>query len=163
MLIRAVRTADLPSSARMRADLWPEASAADHEADAATSLGAIDHAAFVAEDPSGKVIGFAEASLRRDYVNGCDTSPVAFLEGIYVEAAHRRSSAGRASFSAVEARARERLLGARVRRVAGQPPKPRLPRSPVLRGNGARRVLPQSAVTEAEGRRRTARPAHAHG
>ncbi|MDP9754249.1 UNVERIFIED_ORG: GNAT superfamily N-acetyltransferase [Rhizobium sp. SORGH_AS260] len=35
-------------------------------------------------------IGFAEVSLRRDYVNGCDTSPVAFLEGIYVEEAFRR-------------------------------------------------------------------------
>jgi aminoglycoside 6'-N-acetyltransferase I len=90
----------------MRADLWPDASAEDHEADAATSLGTADHAAFVAEGQSGEVVGFAEAPLRRDYVNGCDTSPVAFLEGIYVEAAHRGSSVGRALLGAVETWAR---------------------------------------------------------
>ncbi|EBL5154416.1 GNAT family N-acetyltransferase [Salmonella enterica subsp. enterica serovar Dublin] len=32
----------------------------------------------------GVAIGFADASIRHDYVNGCDSSPVAFLEGIFV-------------------------------------------------------------------------------
>lgn len=102
MLIRAARTTDLPSWAHMRAALWPDASAEDHEADAAASLGVATHAAFVAEGPSGEVVGFAEASLRRDYVNGCDTSPVAFLEGIYVVPAHQGSGVGRALLGAVE-------------------------------------------------------------
>ena len=58
-------------------------------------------ATFVAEQ-AGKVIGFAEVSLRRDYVNGCETSPVAFLEGIYVLPDHRRAGAGRALAAAAE-------------------------------------------------------------
>ena len=37
-----------------------------------------------------RVIGFAEAAIRRDYVNGCDTSPVLFLEGLFVDPGHRR-------------------------------------------------------------------------
>jgi aminoglycoside 6'-N-acetyltransferase I len=51
--------------------------------------------------------GFAEASLRRDYVNGCVTSPVVFLEGIYVEPRARRQGAARALVDAVEAWARQ--------------------------------------------------------
>lgn len=42
-------------------------------------------AGFIAYDLVGMAIGFADVSLRWDYVNGCDTSPVAFLEGVYVE------------------------------------------------------------------------------
>jgi aminoglycoside 6'-N-acetyltransferase I len=40
-------------------------------------------------------IGFAEVAVRQDYVNGCDASPVAFLEGIYVDPAHRRQGVAR--------------------------------------------------------------------
>lgn len=36
-----------------------------------------------------------------DYVNGCETSPVVFLEGIYVKPEHRKSGAGRALCAAV--------------------------------------------------------------
>ncbi|MBE6884608.1 MAG: GNAT family N-acetyltransferase [Ruminococcaceae bacterium] len=32
-----------------------------------------------------KAIGFAEMSIRYEYVNGTETSPVGFLEGIFVE------------------------------------------------------------------------------
>ena len=35
-------------------------------------------------------MGFAEASIRHDYVNGCETSPVVFLEGIYVRSEYRK-------------------------------------------------------------------------
>src|SRR5262249_39142180 len=40
--------------------------------------------AFIARETNGGAIGLAAASIRHDYVNGCDTSPVGFLEGIYV-------------------------------------------------------------------------------
>ena len=52
-------------------------------------------AAFLCEDDAGVVAGFAEASLRRDYVNGCETSPVAFLEGIFVVPSRRRRGVAR--------------------------------------------------------------------
>ncbi|MFK0205252.1 aminoglycoside 6'-N-acetyltransferase [Agrobacterium sp. NPDC090283] len=72
----------------LRHRLWPDTSPAEHMAElqdvSETGAGLIVH------DPAGVAIGFAEVSLRRDYVNGCDTSPVAFLEGIYVEEAFRR-------------------------------------------------------------------------
>ena len=37
-----------------------------------------------------RLVGFAEARLRHDYVEGCQTSPVCFLEGIFVEPDWRR-------------------------------------------------------------------------
>nr|WP_295670445.1 GNAT family N-acetyltransferase [Sphingomonas sp.] len=40
--------------------------------------------------------------MRRDYVNGCGTSPVAFLEGIHVRADHRHAGVARMLCRAVE-------------------------------------------------------------
>ena len=53
------------------------------------------------------MIGFAEVALRRGYVNGCVSSPVAFLEGIYVLPEHRRGGAGRALVAVAEQWGRE--------------------------------------------------------
>ena len=58
-------------------------------------------ATFVAE-ADGQVIGFAEVSLRSDYVSGCETSPVAFLEGIFVHPDWRRAGVGRALVTVCE-------------------------------------------------------------
>ena len=35
------------------------------------------------------VVGFAQCQLRHDYVEGAETSPVGYLEGIFVEEAYR--------------------------------------------------------------------------
>lgn len=37
----------------------------------------------------GKVIGFAQCGLRHDYVEGTNTSPVGYLEGIFVTEGYR--------------------------------------------------------------------------
>jgi len=55
---------------------------------------------FVALE-DGRVIGFAEAAVRHDYVNGCDTSPVLFLEGLFVDPDHRRQGVAGALIAAV--------------------------------------------------------------
>jgi aminoglycoside 6'-N-acetyltransferase I len=82
-------------------------SASEHERDIQNAFfnGAKSTAAFVAI-VGGELIGFAEASLRHDYVNGCETSPVAFLEGIYVTPANRRQGVAKALCAAVEEWAR---------------------------------------------------------
>lgn len=38
-----------------------------------------------------KAVGFAQCQLRTDYVEGTRSSPVGYLEGIFVEAEHRNS------------------------------------------------------------------------
>ncbi len=63
--------------------------------------------AFLAHLQDRQAIGFTEATLRRDYVNGCETSPVAFLEGIYVSPEFRRGGVARSLIEAVEQWARQ--------------------------------------------------------
>ena len=61
------------------------------------------HFVRLAVAPDGSPIAFVEASKRADYVNGTNSSPVAFLEGLYVEPASRRQGVARALVAAVEA------------------------------------------------------------
>ena len=77
----------------LRIALWPWDTLADHaeEARELYLAGDPDRVAYLATDESGEVVAFAEASLRRDYVNGCKSSPVVFLEGICVTPEYRRS------------------------------------------------------------------------
>jgi aminoglycoside 6'-N-acetyltransferase I len=62
-----------------------------------------DHFVRLAISTNGSAVGFVEASKRVDYVNGTNTSPVAFLEGLYVEPATRGNGVARALVGAVEA------------------------------------------------------------
>ena len=81
--------ADYPDAwCLLRHRLWPDTTPAEHREEL-QDVGETG-AGFIVHDPAGVAVGFAEVSLRRDYVNGCDTSPVAFLEGIYVEEAFRK-------------------------------------------------------------------------
>lgn len=58
---------------------------------------------FVAERPSAPgLCGFLEVGLR-SYAEGCDSSPVPYLEGWYVDADARLGGVGRALVQAAEA------------------------------------------------------------
>jgi aminoglycoside 6'-N-acetyltransferase I len=78
---------------RLRGELWPDSSTEHHRAEMMQILTKENAIAFVVCDQTGNPVGFAEATLRHDYVNGCKTSPVLFLEGIYVRREHRRQGA----------------------------------------------------------------------
>ena len=47
-------------------------------------------------------IGFAQCQLRYDYVEGTDSSPVGYLEGIYVEEGYRKHGTARELLTACE-------------------------------------------------------------
>ena len=61
---------------------------------------------FIATAADGMPLGLAEVALRTDYVNGTDSSPVAFLEGLYVVPAVRRQGVARGLLQAVAGRLR---------------------------------------------------------
>lgn len=105
MRIERCRFEHIGDWARLRAALWPDRPAEDHRQGLAEALkvGGSELAGFVARADSGEVMGFAEASIRHDYVNGCETSPVVFLEGVYVDPAHRRQGMAKALAEAVAA------------------------------------------------------------
>ena len=55
----------------------------------------------------GYVAGFAQCQLRHDYVEGTETSPVGYLEGIYVKEPFRKQGIARRLLNACEDWARE--------------------------------------------------------
>jgi aminoglycoside 6'-N-acetyltransferase I len=95
--------------ATLRHALWPEDPVESHAAELRAQLGDPDSdiALFLALDADGAPLAFADVALRMDYVNGCESSPVAFLEGIYVDAVHRRQGIARALVEAAQAWGRE--------------------------------------------------------
>lgn len=102
MIVRPATERDLDAWAGLRAALWPDGALGEHRAEAAETLREPDGlVAYVAEIPDGAIVGFVEAALRHDYVNGCDTSPVAFVEGLYVAPEHRAGDIARRLCEAV--------------------------------------------------------------
>ena len=90
----------------MRKALWPDCE--QDEVDAVLGVPTCEGIVLVGERDSGGLRGFAEIGLRK-YAEGCDTSPVAYLEGIWIDADSRRR--GIASDLVREGEAWARSLG----------------------------------------------------
>ena len=95
MDIVAPLSATDPDWRLLRLKLWPHASEAEVLGEMADTL-ARGHFVRLALASDGHAVGLVEAARRVDYVNGTTSSPVAFLEGLYVDPAWRRQGVGRA-------------------------------------------------------------------
>lgn len=102
VLLREIQPDDDAEWVRMRCALWPHYS---HEEHAVESQALFQHTApatvFVCPRPEGGLQGFVEVGLR-NYAEGCDTSPVGYIEGWYVDADVRQRGVGRALVAAAE-------------------------------------------------------------
>ncbi len=87
--------------AALRHALWDELTEAEHRVEAEAQLAEPERLLNLVALDGDVVVGFAEAALRQDYVNGCETSPVVFLEGIYVDASVRGQGVARRLCDAV--------------------------------------------------------------
>jgi aminoglycoside 6'-N-acetyltransferase I len=103
--VRLARREDAAAWMALRALLWGGDAGAEDPAELEPFFADGDHVAFVAA-VDGTVVGLVEASLRRDYVNGTASSPVAFVEAWAVDAEYRGRGLGRGLIRAVEAWAR---------------------------------------------------------
>ncbi|SNR97857.1 aminoglycoside 6'-N-acetyltransferase [Antarctobacter heliothermus] len=110
MPIRIATQLDLLSWVALRARLWSDTSRDQHRAEAREMLAKspADCIVFLDVGDQGGLRAFAEAALRHDHVNGCETSPVAFLEGIFVCPNYQGSGIGRDLLASVQTWARER-------------------------------------------------------
>lgn len=110
MKIRAAEPRDVDQWLDLRCALWPDGSAGEHRAEIdAYFAGRFPRGpwvALLAVDHAGRAIGMAEVSLR-PYAEGCESTPVAYLEGWYVASQVRRTGVGRALVDAAAAWGRE--------------------------------------------------------
>jgi aminoglycoside 6'-N-acetyltransferase I len=115
MEIRSASPDDCALLARLRHDLWPEASVEEHAGELSRILrgenpGTLPSAILVADD-EGTIVGFVEVGLR-SHADGCDPArPVGYLEGWYVIPTRRRRKVGARLVEAAEQWARDRSCG----------------------------------------------------
>ena len=82
--------------------IWPEHTPEELLPELRTLLESGEGAAFLAAEDGGEA-GFAQVQLRHDYVEGTETSPVGYLEGIYVREEARGRGVAKALLAACEA------------------------------------------------------------
>lgn len=97
MRIRPAEPNDVDQLVPLRVALWPEGSAEEHRRELEQPI----DTGIVAEHDDGTIIGFAEVSLR-SRADGCESSPVGYLEGWYVAEPFRRLHVGAALVRAAE-------------------------------------------------------------
>ena len=109
-MIRRVEAGDRGEWLRMCMLLLP-GPMEDHQHDIERLLsGAVAPAAvFVYDRGDGKLGGYVEVATR-PYAEGCESSPVAYIEAWFVDADLRRSGVGRALIAAAEGWARQQGL-----------------------------------------------------
>jgi aminoglycoside 6'-N-acetyltransferase I len=94
-------SADAAEVAALACELWPDNPAEEMREESASLLAREDAVIFLYRE-QGEAVGFAQCQLRRDYVEGTESSPVGYLEGIYVREGARRQGVARKLLSACE-------------------------------------------------------------
>ena len=79
---------DLETVVKLAMELWPHHLAEELAEEFSAILVRENAAVFLAYE-GGAAVGFAQCQLRHDYVEGTSSSPVGYLEGIYVRASDR--------------------------------------------------------------------------
>lgn len=106
--VRPLRQDDGDEWLRMRSLLWPECPPERHAREQASILAdSAAQAVFVLDNNGSRLLGFVELSIHPHAI-GCDTNPVAYVEGWWVDELHRRKKHGRALLAAGEEWARVR-------------------------------------------------------
>lgn len=108
-MIRPAAPQDQPEWRRMRLSLWPDANTPGLLSEMNQLLTDPTSSVFVLERPGGKLGGFIEAGIRK-YADGCDTSPVGYIEGWYVDEDLRGQGFGHALVRVAEDWARAQGL-----------------------------------------------------
>jgi aminoglycoside 6'-N-acetyltransferase I len=103
MRVVRLKRSQIPEWLKLRSALWPAVPSDEHRR-AMTDLLSDEefNAVFVGVDRRGRLVGFVEVSLRMN-AEGCATSPVGYVEGLYVIPEGRRKGSGRALVAKAEA------------------------------------------------------------
>ena len=106
-MIRKAESKDLYTLSELACQLWPDHTVEEMRSEFADMIAKPDAAFFLAYADE-TAVGFAQCQLRYDYVEGTDSSPVGYLEGIYVAEEYRKYGIARELLSACEGWAKEK-------------------------------------------------------
>lgn len=102
MKITEVKHKDFTDWVMLGKEFWPRHSEADIKKDFKRMLGSKSEQSFLCRNERGYAVGFINVAIRTDYVEGSKTSPVGYLEGIYVKRAYRNQGIAKMLFAAAQ-------------------------------------------------------------
>lgn len=105
MIYKAKRE-DSSAIARLAIQMWEDNTIEDLSEEVKEIMSSDESAYFLLELDE-KVVGFAQCQLRHDYVEGTESSPVGYLEGIFVEEAYRKQGYAKELLKKCESWAKE--------------------------------------------------------
>lgn len=105
-MIKAAGKNDAGILAELAIQMWTDHTVSDLEKEF-EKLIASDKAVCFMKYVDNMAIGFAQCQLRTDYVEGTKTSPVGYLEGIFIVEAYRKKGYAKELLSACERWAKE--------------------------------------------------------
>lgn len=105
-MIYEAKEKDIPAVLALARKLWEDADVTELENDIARYVYGEETAVYIDEE-GDKPVGFAMFALRHDYVEGSESSPVGYLEGIFIEEGYRKLGIGKKLIETCEVRARE--------------------------------------------------------
>ncbi|MCH5264515.1 MAG: GNAT family N-acetyltransferase [Lachnospiraceae bacterium] len=90
-MIRRAGKEDIKTLAGLAVLMWKDSHIDELAEDFQNTMQGGDAAFFLCFEEGEQPIGFAQCQLRQDYVEGTKTSPVGYLEGIFVKEGYRRA------------------------------------------------------------------------
>ncbi len=100
--VRPIEPEDLAEWLRLRRHMWPSTPEHRHIEEASSILSQPERVPVFVADLGSELAGFIEVSMR-GHVEGCETGPVGYIEGWYVDPRHRRQGIGRVLMETAEA------------------------------------------------------------
>lgn len=104
-MVREAGKQDLEVLANLAVQMWAENSVSELITEFSEII-SNGKSQFFLKYENDMPIGFAQCQLRYDYVEGTKTSPVGYLEGIYIKDGYRRKGYAKELLAACEAWAR---------------------------------------------------------
>lgn len=89
-MVRIATNCDSRILAEMAVQMWDSHTVGELETKFIEALNN-EHSAFFIKYVNNMTVGFAQCGLRNDYVEGTESSPVGYLEGIYVKEEYRKN------------------------------------------------------------------------
>ncbi len=101
MIVREATDRDIEQWVNLRRQLWPRCSPEEQSFEVRSILSTSNSTALLAVDDAGNVLGFIELSIR-NYAEGCYSTHVGYVEGIFVGTENRRRGVSNELFRAGE-------------------------------------------------------------